>query len=121
MRTSFVSMQKYLVAILALTISSAAMAEDEVQKTDKKAERQTQKRMSRIWKTQTPVEGFEPVEMFAAMESGEVKVLIKCKSASDANMMVTNNSDKPLAIQIPPAFAAVPALAQIGGGGFGGN
>ena len=123
MRTSLISMQKYVVATLALLMCSVAIAEDDVQKSkaDKKADRQSEKRMSRIWKTQSPVEGFEPVEMFEAMDSGKVKVIIKCKSAADANVMVTNDTDKPLAIQMPPAFAAVPALAQIGGGGFGGG
>ena len=123
MRTSLLSMQKYLVAILALLMCSGAFAEDDVQKSkaEKKKDRQTEKRMSRIWKTQSPVEGFEPVEMFSAMDNGTVKVLLKQLSAAEANVMVTNESDKPLAIQMPPAFAAVPALAQLGGGGLGGG
>jgi len=83
-----------------------------------KEQRLEKKRLSRISKTMTPVEGFESVEMFSAMESGEVEVIIKTKSSADANIIVKNNSDKPLAIGMPAAFSAVPVLRQ---GGFGGG
>ena len=119
MRTRIFQMQKLLMPVLALLISTSAFAEDETLKVDRK----TKNRLNRIWKTQSPVEGFTPVEMFEAMDSGEIKVLIKTKDAANANLMVTNNSDKPLSITMPAAFAAVPALAQglggLGGGGGG--
>ena len=86
-----------------------------------KEQRLEKKRLSRISKTTTPVEGFESVEMFSAMESGDVEVIIKTKSSADANIIVKNNSDKPLAIGMPAAFSAVPVLRQGGFGGGGGG
>jgi hypothetical protein len=50
--------------------------------------------------------------MFAAMESGSIQVVIKTKDSSEANIIVTNKSDKPLSIEMPAAFAAVPVMAQ---------
>ena len=87
-------------------------------------QRITQRRLSRIWKTDQPVDGFESTEMFAAMKDGKIDVLVKTVSEKESNIIVTNNSDKPLAITMPATFAAVPkALAQgFGGqGGFGGG
>ncbi len=85
---------------------------------DKKRQERT---LNSIWKTQEVVEGFEPVNMFVAVDTGEIDVVIKTKSAAEANLMVTNNSDRPLAIEMPPAFAAAPVLRQRGGGGAGGG
>ncbi|MFM7563870.1 MAG: hypothetical protein ACKO81_12615, partial [Planctomycetota bacterium] len=85
-----------------------------------KAKRADDKRLNRISKSVEAVEGFEPVELFAAMESGSIQVVIKTKDSSEANIIVTNKSDKPLSIEMPAAFAAVPVMAQglgMGGGG----
>ena len=119
MRTKFYQMQKLMVAALALLMTSASVyGEDD---TAAKVDRKTEKRMSRIWKTQSPVEGFSPVEMFSAIDAGDIKVVVKTKDAANANFMVTNNSDKPLAIEMPNAFAAVPVLGQGFAGGGGGR
>lgn len=86
-------------------------------------DRMTEKRLSRIWKTSAPVEGFESTEMFAAMKDGEINVLVKTISEKKSNLIVTNTSDKPLAIAMPETFAVRPrVLAQqgFGGGGQGG-
>lgn len=130
MRTSTMNyVLKISLAIVAVTaMSMSSLADDgpaakEVEKTAAqiKAEKLTKKRLSRVWKTQTPVEGFESVGMFDAMENGDINVLIKTKSSAASNLMVTNNTKRPLAIQIPPAFAGVPVMRQgIGGGGGGG-
>jgi hypothetical protein len=61
------------------------------------------------------------VELFAAMESGEIEVKVIPKDAKLATVLITNKTDKPLKIALPEALAAVPALAQFGGGGFGGG
>jgi hypothetical protein len=61
------------------------------------------------------------VELFAAMEAGDVEVKLIPKDAKQGNVLITNKTDKPLKIQLPEAFAGVPALAQFGGGGFGGG
>ncbi len=132
MRTSTMNRGlKFTFALLTVAMLSAnSFADDKVEGNDvekkvdaQKVDRATEKRLNSIHKTQTPVEGFESVQMFAAMEAGDIDVVIKTKSSAEANLMFTNNSDRPLAIQIPPAFAGVPVLRQGlgGGGGFGGG
>jgi hypothetical protein len=66
-------------------------------------------------------EDFQAVEMFAAMKSGEIKVEFIPKDAKVATVIIRNNSDKPLSVKLPEAFAGVPVLAQFGGGGLGGG
>jgi hypothetical protein len=66
------------------------------------------------------------IELFAGIESGEIEVKVIPKDATGGNIMVKNKTDKPLTIKVPEAFAGVPVLAQLcgggclGGGGFGG-
>ncbi len=64
------------------------------------------------------------IELFAAMESGEIEVKVFPKDDKGGNITIKNNTDKPLTIKVPEAFAGVPVLAQgLGGcpgGGFGG-
>jgi hypothetical protein len=55
------------------------------------------------------------------MESGDIEVQVFAKDAKQINVVVKNKTDKPLKIALPEAFAAVPVLAQFGGGGFGGG
>lgn len=80
-----------------------------------------------VTKTQEPAEDHEVVDMFSAMEAGDIEVRLIPKDAEQANVLVTNKSEKPLSIKMPPAFAGVPVLAQAGGapggggGGFGGG
>jgi len=64
----------------------------------------------------------ETVEMFAAMKSGDIDVKLVCRDSRGGNVLITNNTKKPLKIALPEAFAAVPVLAQFGGGmaGMGG-
>ena len=128
MRTKMNRGLKIMLALFATAAMSVnAFADDNVSGKDvekakaPKMDRATQKRLNSIHKTQVPVEGFESVDMFAAMDSGDINVLIKTRSSANSNLMITNNSNRPLAIQIPPAFAGVPVMRQgIGGGGGGG-
>lgn len=62
------------------------------------------------------------VEMFAAMDGGEIDVKFIPLDASEANLVVKNLTDKPLKIRLPEAFAGVPINAQMGMGmgGMGG-
>jgi hypothetical protein len=83
--------------------------------------RAEKRRLSKISKTAAPEPGFEAVEMFSAMETGDVEVIIKARSASDSNILVKNNTDRPLSVQMPATFSAVPVLRQFGGGGLGGG
>ena len=86
----------------------------------KKEQRTEEKRLSRIWKTSEAVKGFESTEMYSAIESGDIEVTIKTVSEKKSNIIVTNKSEKPLAIAMPGTFSAVPVLRQqLGQGGFG--
>ncbi len=89
---------------------------------DKDASQSKKKQPTRVIKAMTPVEGYAPVEMFAAKKEGTIKVELIPKDATQANIFVTNNSDEPLAVGMPEAFVGVPILAQgLGGGGMGGG
>jgi hypothetical protein len=66
-------------------------------------------------------EGFTSVEMFKAMEGGDVEVKIIPKDATEATVIFTNKSKKPLAVALPEAFVAVPVAPQFGGFGGGGG
>jgi hypothetical protein len=63
------------------------------------------------------------VEMFAAMEKGDIKVRLIPKDSTLCNVLIENKTDKPLNVKLPKSFAGVPVLAQLGGGGNrqGGN
>ncbi len=64
------------------------------------------------------------VELFAAMESGEIDVKLIPKNSKQSTVIIENKGDAPLRIKLPDAFAGVPVLAQMGmgmgGGGMGG-
>ena len=137
MRTS---MNHWLKVSFALLLSTAVVsgvnAQDEATEADEakvvkvektKVDRLAERRLNTISKSQTPAQGFAPVDMFDAIDSKDIEVLIRTKSAADSNLIVKNNSDKPLAIQMPEAFSAVPVYRQgvgapgLGGGGLGGG
>lgn len=69
----------------------------------------------------------EQVELFAAIEAGDIEVKLIPKDSTTGTVVVTNKTKKPLSIKFPDAFAGVPVAAQfgggggIGGGGFGGG
>ncbi|MFK7767623.1 MAG: hypothetical protein AB8B55_10420 [Mariniblastus sp.] len=134
MRTKLNDWLKFSIALItAVAISGMANAEDEVvvekeKQESAKARLVRERRMNTISKTQTPAKDFEPVEMFSAMSQGDIEVIIKANSSAKANIIVKNNSDKPLAIEMPAAFSTVPVMRQggfggggQGGGGFGGG
>lgn len=121
MKTSIVNRTLIMAAAMIVTGigCSHLMAADSVEEAREK--RAEERRLSTIARTQTPVEGFESVEMFSGMSSGDVEVIIKAKDAADSTLIVKNTTDKPLAIEMPATFSAVPVLRQFGGGGFGGG
>lgn len=59
----------------------------------------------------------DSVEMFAAIKDGKIKVRLIAKDSTEANIFIENVSKKPLNVQLPEAFGAVPVLAQFGGAG----
>ena len=52
------------------------------------------------------------VEMFAAIEKGQIAVQIFPHDATQARLVVTNKTTEPISVALPPAFAATPVLAQ---------
>ena len=67
-----------------------------------------------------PVE-VKSVDLFKAMEDGQVEARFIALGPDKANLIVENKGDQPLTIQLPEAFAGVPINAQFGGGGMGGG
>ncbi len=64
------------------------------------------------------------VELFEAMNAGQVSVKFIPTNAAKANVLIENLTDQVLHIELPDAIAAVPVLAQFGpaaAGGDGGN
>ncbi len=61
------------------------------------------------------------VEFFQAVADNLVDVKFIAKSDHDARILIKNNTQQPINLKLPEAFAGVPALAQFGGGGGGGN
>jgi hypothetical protein len=65
----------------------------------------------------TPVEA---VDLFAAVEQGDIEVKLIPSNDKEANVIITNKTKRPLSVRLPAVFAGVPVLAQpIDGGGFG--
>ncbi len=57
-----------------------------------------------------------PVDLFVAMKSGDVDVKYVAKNSREGQLLVKNNTDQPLTVKLPDAFAAVPVLAQAAAG-----
>ena len=129
MRTLLNDWLKFSVALMTVVALSSYATAQETTEAEKKKEESPrarlvkERRLNTIVKSQSAVEGFESVEMFDAIDHGEVEVIIRATSASKSNLIVKNTTDKPLAIVMPDAFSAVPVLRQgFGGqGGFGGG
>lgn len=60
------------------------------------------------------------VDLFDAIDRGDVDAKFIAKNDHDARVILKNNTGKPLSLKMPEAFAGVP-LAQFGGGGRGGG
>ena len=56
------------------------------------------------------------VEMFAAMESGDIDVKLIPKDSKQSTVLIENKLDTPVRIKLPDAFAGVPVLGQMGMG-----
>jgi hypothetical protein len=54
------------------------------------------------------------VEFFAGIAAGDVEAVMIPRDARRATIQIKNNTDRPLAVRLPHAFAGVPVLAQIG-------
>ena len=61
--------------------------------------------------------GAEEVEFFAAIDAKDLEATMVPNDSKKVTLQIKNNTDKPLAVRLPPAFAGVPVLAQFGGPG----
>src|SRR3954469_5212111 len=57
------------------------------------------------------------VEFFEAVEAGKINAKFIALNDHEARVIVTNNTNQPLNLRLPEAFAGVPVAAQFGGGG----
>jgi hypothetical protein len=63
----------------------------------------------------------QEVEFFQAMKDDLIDVKFIARSDEKAQIILKNNTKRPVNVKLPDAFAGVPVLAQIGGvGGVGG-
>jgi hypothetical protein len=63
----------------------------------------------------------ESVEMFAAIEKGDISVKLIPKDSTESQVVIKNETDRPLNVKLPDAFAGVPVLGQALGGQGGGH
>jgi len=63
----------------------------------------------------------EKVELFAAIAQQQIDVKFIPKNSTQANVLIENKTNKPLSIQLPAAFAAVPVLGQAAAPGGAGT
>lgn len=63
----------------------------------------------------------EEVELFAAIEAGQVEAKLIPKNALGGTVFIENKTDKPLNVKVPEAVIAAPIHAQMGGMGMGGG
>ncbi|HEY2148194.1 MAG TPA: hypothetical protein VGH32_09670 [Pirellulales bacterium] len=59
------------------------------------------------------------IDLFDAVKRGDVDLKFVAKDSHDGRLLVKNNTDQPLSVKLPEAFAAVPVLAQAAAGGAG--
>jgi hypothetical protein len=62
----------------------------------------------------------ETVELFKAIQDGQIEVQLIPKNSTQCRVLVRNKTTQPLNVKLPDAFAGVPVLAQVGGRGTGG-
>jgi hypothetical protein len=59
------------------------------------------------------------IGMFEGMKKGNLDVKFFPRNSREAQIVIKNNTDQPLTVQLPEAFAGVPVLAQAAGAGAG--
>jgi len=67
------------------------------------------------------VDPSKAVDMFALMATKEIEVTLIPKDDTQSRVIIRNNTDQPLTVKLPDAFAGMPILAQRGGGIGGGR
>lgn len=60
-----------------------------------------------------------PTEFFEAVDNGQLNAKLIVMNDHAARLILTNNTQQPLNLKLPEAFAGVPVAAQFGGAGGG--
>lgn len=106
---------------LAFTVMAGAIPaadESEVKAPAKPVKKVNQRPLTKL--TYDP--SAKEVELFEAMERGEVGVRVIPMNAMGANVLIENKTTEPLNVKVPNAVVMVSIHAQFGGGaGFGGG
>lgn len=63
-------------------------------------------------KKSKPLPKGEVVDVFSAVEKGQIEVQLIAKNEAKCRLIVTNKTNQPLNVMLPKAFAGVPVLAQ---------
>ena len=107
-RRSFTSLTRFAVAVTFAGLLSAGATAGE--------------RKSPITKLTVDPEARQ-VELFEAIEEGELDVRMIPKDAKGGNLFIENTTDEPLTVNMPAGFVGVQTFKQIGGlgGGLGGG
>lgn len=62
------------------------------------------------------------LDLFAGIDDGKIEAIVVPRDSKRVTLQLKNNSELPVSIRLPEAFAAVPVQAQVAGGGlFGGG
>ena len=69
-------------------------------------------RFGKASKAAVPAAQQETVDMFAAIDAGQIGVRLIPKDSTQSQVLIENKTQKPLTVKLPEAFAGVPVLAQ---------
>jgi hypothetical protein len=90
--------------------------------TDKKTAKNNKKK-KRKWAPVTKKLTLDPkapkVELFDGMHDGTINVKVVPQNSTGGAIYIENPTNKPVTVDMPDAFVAVPVLRQFGGGGGG--
>ncbi|HUY87175.1 MAG TPA: hypothetical protein VMV10_00420 [Pirellulales bacterium] len=113
----------FLIAAVSMGSHSASASRRSRSSTKKPASSSASKSKARPKKLGLYNPADETVNMFEAMEAGQIAVKLIPKDSTQGRVIIQNKTKKPLNVKLPEAFAATPVLAQMGGalGGGGGG
>lgn len=71
--------------------------------------------------TSTDKDAIQSIEFFAARQAGMIDVNFIPRNSKQANILIRNNTNKPVVLNMPQAFGGIPVVGQFGGGMGGGG
>jgi hypothetical protein len=106
-----------LALAVSLQLASLRASDDEADNNGKAVERADKsisvtKSTSDKSSSRTTAAEKRSVDLFDGLKSGELDVKFVAKNSHDGRLLIKNNTDQPLSVKLPDAFAGVPVLAQ---------